>query len=70
MAGRQLRKGFKQMQEQMQEQMRAQKMRNPSSGGPFNGGRPDSSYETRSTTISKPATKKEDYIDFEEIKEG
>lgn len=62
MAGRQLRKGFKQMQEQMQDQMRAQQGSRSEPGYDFKQNRP--------TSATKATHQKEDYIDFEEIKEG
>lgn len=62
MAGRQLRKGFKQMQEQMQDQLRAQQQR-----------RSETDFDSKQhwpNSAEKSTPKKEDYIDFEEIKEG
>lgn len=72
MAGRQLRKGFKQMQEQMQEQMRAQQMQNPYQGSQAGASGPTSfeSGKNRAHSTGKTAPQKDDYIDFEEIKEG
>jgi hypothetical protein len=72
MAGRQLRKGFKQMQEQMQEHMRAQQGQSPFHGPHerANGPAGFESGRSRAQSTTKAAPQKEDYIDFEEIKEG
>jgi hypothetical protein len=72
MAGRQLRKGFKQMQEQMQEQMKAQQGQS-SFQGPHERSKGPAGFEAgsnRTQSTGKTAPQKEDYIDFEEIKEG
>ncbi len=71
MAGRQLRKGFKKMQEQMQEQMRAQQNQSTFQGPQgANGSAGFESGRGRTQSTAKAAPQKEDYIDFEEIKEG
>ncbi len=72
MAGRQLRKGFKQMQEQMKDQMRAQQMQEHYQGSRQGGssGTAHESGRNRPTSTGKATAQKEDYIDFEEIKEG
>lgn len=72
MAGRQLRKGFKQMQEQMQDQLRAQQMQDHYQGSRQGGssGSANESRQSRPTSSGKTTSQKEDYIDFEEIKEG
>lgn len=64
-AGRQLRKGFKQMQDQMQEQMRAQQGANYRPG-PSPEAFTDNSQSKNSARTTKPSS--EDYIEFEEVK--
>jgi hypothetical protein len=60
LAGRQLRKGFKQMKEQMENQFRSQQ--NPTDPPPT-----DSATRNWTKPSSKPS--KEDYLEFEEVKE-
>ena len=71
MTGRQLRKGFRQMQEQMQEQLRAQQgsAGQPHYGSTQQSGRSDSETRSAGKSFEKTATPKDDdYIDFEEVK--
>lgn len=60
------------MQEQMQEQMRAQQMQNPYQGPQAGASNPTSfeSGKTRTHSAGNTGAQKDDYIDFEEIKEG
>lgn len=58
-AGRQLRKGFKQMKKQMETQFDAQQ-----NGG--TGAQPNQRFQSGNKSAAKP--EKEDYLDFEEIK--
>jgi hypothetical protein len=64
LAGRTLRKGFRQMKEQMEQQVRQQ-------GGFSNGPaeQPSGSSFTSSKSDNTTKSRKEDYLDFEEIKE-
>jgi len=64
LAGRTLRKGFRQMKEQMEQQVRQQ-------GGFSNGPaeQPSGSSFTSSKSGNTTKSRKEDYLDFEEIKE-
>jgi len=60
LAGRQLRKGFKQMKQQMETQFRAQQ--NPIDAFPTDSA-------THSWTKPSPNPSKENYLEFEEVKE-
>ncbi|MBM3412647.1 MAG: DUF4834 family protein [Bacteroidetes bacterium] len=63
LAGKTLRKGFRQMKEQMERQAGQQ--------GDFTNGRSDSRSggpASTSKTNPSPNSRKEDYLDFEEIK--
>lgn len=64
LAGRTLRKGFRQMKEQMEQQVRQQ-------GGFTNNQENQGSGSSYTNTKTSPTAKsrKEDYLDFEEVKE-
>ncbi|MEY4150252.1 MAG: hypothetical protein RL555_856 [Bacteroidota bacterium] len=64
LAGRTLRKGFRQMKEQMEKQVRQQ-------GGFTNNDNHQASGSSYTNSKPGPSTKsrKEDYLDFEEVKE-
>ena len=64
LAGRTLRKGFRQMKEQMEQQIRQQ-------GGFTNSQADQTAGSSHTNTKTSPTAKsrKEDYLDFEEVKE-